>query len=111
MHERLRRVCFIDYDREIALVVDLKNRDGDHQILGVGRLIKEHGSNEAEFAVLISDPWQGKGLWFGASEVARANRPQGAFAPNHWPHFSREHHYEAGQRRSRLHLTFRHSRT
>jgi len=62
MHERLRRVCFIDYDREIALVADLKNLDGTHQILGVGRLIKEHGTNEAEFAVLISDPWQGKGF-------------------------------------------------
>ena len=24
MHERLRRVCFIDYDREIALVAELK---------------------------------------------------------------------------------------
>jgi acetyltransferase len=62
MHERLRRVCFIDYDREIALIVDLKNRDGTHQILGIGRLIKEHGTDEAEFAVLISDPWQGKGF-------------------------------------------------
>ena len=62
MHERLRRVCFIDYDREIALVADLQNRDGKHQILGVGRLVKEHGANEAEFAVLISDPWQGKGF-------------------------------------------------
>ena len=62
MHERLRRVCFIDYDREIALVADLKNRGGKHQILGVGRLIKEHGVDEAEFAILISDPWQGKGL-------------------------------------------------
>lgn len=62
MHERLRRVCFIDYDREIALVVDRKNRDGTHQILGVGRLIKEHSTDEAEFAILISDPWQGKGL-------------------------------------------------
>lgn len=62
MHERLRRVCFIDYDREIALVVDLQNRAGKHQILGVGRLVKEHGTDEAEFAVLISDPWQGKGF-------------------------------------------------
>jgi acetyltransferase len=62
MHERLRRICFIDYDREIALVADLANRDGTHQILGVGRLIKEHETNEAEFAVLISDPWQGKGF-------------------------------------------------
>jgi acetyltransferase len=62
MHERLRRVCFIDYDREIALVADLKKQDGTHQILGVGRLIKEHEADDAEFAVLISDPWQGKGL-------------------------------------------------
>jgi nucleotide-binding universal stress UspA family protein/RimJ/RimL family protein N-acetyltransferase len=62
MHERLRRVCFIDYDREIVLVIDLKSRNGIHQILGVGRLIKEHGTDEAEFAILISDPWQGKGL-------------------------------------------------
>jgi acetyltransferase len=62
MHDRLRRVCFIDYDREIALVADMKNRDGAHQILGVGRLVKEHGADEAEFSVLISDPWQGKGL-------------------------------------------------
>jgi acetyltransferase len=62
VHERLRRVCFIDYDREIALVADLKKRHGTHQILGVGRLIKEHGTDEAEFAILISDPWQGKGL-------------------------------------------------
>jgi acetyltransferase len=62
MHERLRRACFIDYDREMALVGDLKNRDGTHQILGVGRLIKGHEANDAEFAVLISDPWQGKGL-------------------------------------------------
>jgi acetyltransferase len=68
MHQRLRRVCFIDYDREIALVADLKNPDGTHQILGVGRLVKEHGTDEAEFAVLISDPWQGKG--FG-SEVLK----------------------------------------
>lgn len=62
MHERLRRVCFIDYDREIALVADLKDPDGTHQILGVGRLIKEHGRDEGEFAVLVSDPWQGKGF-------------------------------------------------
>jgi acetyltransferase len=62
MHERLRRVCFVDYDREIALVVERKGRDGHHQLLGVGRLIKEHGTGEAEFAILVGDPWQGKGL-------------------------------------------------
>ena len=68
MHERLRRVCFIDYDREIALVADLKKRDGHHEILAVGRLTKEHGLDEAEFAILVSDAWQGKGL---GSELLR----------------------------------------
>ena len=62
MHERLRRVCFVDYDREIALVVERNGPDGHHQLLAVGRLIKEHGTGEAEFAVLVGDPWQGKGL-------------------------------------------------
>ena len=94
MHERLRRVCFIDYDREIALVVDLKNRDGKHQILGVGRLIKEHGTDEAEFAVLISDPWQGKGFGSELLKLLVQIGRKEAFAPNHRPYFSRKHHDE-----------------
>ncbi|MDE3168297.1 MAG: GNAT family N-acetyltransferase, partial [Acidobacteriota bacterium] len=32
------------------------------EILGVGRMMKVHGTNEAEVAVLISDKWQGRGL-------------------------------------------------
>jgi acetyltransferase len=62
MHERLRRVCFVDHDCEVALVVESKVAGGGRQLLGVGRLIKEHDRNEAEFAILIGDPWQGKGL-------------------------------------------------
>jgi acetyltransferase len=61
-HERLTRICFNDYDCEFPLVVDLKNPDGQHEILGVGRLNKVHGLNEARFAIVISDAWQGKGL-------------------------------------------------
>jgi acetyltransferase len=46
-HERLVRVCFVDYDRVMALVVDRKDKvTGQHQILGVGRLIKLHTKNE-----------------------------------------------------------------
>jgi len=33
-----------------------------HEILGVGRLAKLHGSREAEFAILIADRAQGLGL-------------------------------------------------
>jgi acetyltransferase len=62
-HERLTRICFIDYDREMALVADCcEGISGEHEILGVGRLTKVHGTNEAEFAVLVSDEHQGKGL-------------------------------------------------
>jgi acetyltransferase len=62
-HERLTRICFIDYDREMALVAERRNpTTGESEILGVGRLSKIHGTNEAEVAVLISDKFQGRGL-------------------------------------------------
>ena len=62
MHERLRRHCVLDHAREFALVADYAESNGHHQILGVGRLFRELGCDEAEFALLISDSWQGRGL-------------------------------------------------
>jgi len=62
-HERLTRICFIDYDREMALVADRKNPEtGEHEILGGGRLIKIRGTEDAEFALVVSDRFQGLGL-------------------------------------------------
>lgn len=61
-HERLTRICFIDYDREMALVVERKNAEGNPEIVAVGRLSKQHGRNEAELAALVMDEFQGKGL-------------------------------------------------
>jgi len=62
-HERLIRKCFVDYDREIALVVDHQNpQTGEHEIRGVGRLTKIPGTREAEVAVLVSDRFQKQGL-------------------------------------------------
>ncbi|HTW93576.1 MAG TPA: bifunctional acetate--CoA ligase family protein/GNAT family N-acetyltransferase [Tepidisphaeraceae bacterium] len=62
-HERLIRVCFNDYDRELALVAEGHHpENGERFILGIGRLSKEPGGNEAEFAILISDAWQNRGL-------------------------------------------------
>jgi acetyltransferase len=60
-HERLTRICFNDYDREIAMVAT-RQATKEEEILGVGRLIKVHGVNESEFAIVISDQWQGQGL-------------------------------------------------
>jgi acetyltransferase len=62
-HERLTRLCFIDYDREMALVADYYNPEtSTHEILAVARLSKLHGINEAEFALLVNDSYQCQGL-------------------------------------------------
>ncbi len=63
-HERLTRICFIDYDREMALVAERKNPEtGEPEILGVGRLSRDHVvPEEAEFSLLISDEFQRQGL-------------------------------------------------
>jgi acetyltransferase len=62
-HERLARICFNDYDRELALVAErCDENDNPCEIRGVGRLIKLRGGNEAEFAILISDQYQHQGL-------------------------------------------------
>ncbi|MBZ5593166.1 MAG: bifunctional acetate--CoA ligase family protein/GNAT family N-acetyltransferase [Acidobacteriia bacterium] len=62
-HERLTRMCFIDYDRAMALVAERENpATGEREILGIGRLTRLHGMKEAEMAVLISDDFHGRGL-------------------------------------------------
>ena len=62
-HERLARICFIDYDREIVLVAeDAGTAPGGRRIVAVGRLTKVHLSEEAEFALLVSDQFQGQGV-------------------------------------------------
>ena len=62
-HERLTRICFNDYDREIALVAERKDaKSGQKEIIGVGRLSKQRGLNEGEFALLVSDQYQKQGL-------------------------------------------------
>jgi len=62
-HERLIRNCFIDYDREMALVVErVSPNTGEREILAVGRLAKSRTAREAEVAVLVSDRYQRHGL-------------------------------------------------
>lgn len=62
-HDRLTRICFNDYDREIALVADRRDpATGNREILGVGRLSKEQGTNDSEFAIVVSDHYQRRGL-------------------------------------------------
>jgi acetyltransferase len=59
-HEKLTRFCNLDNDREIAVIAKLKK--DETSIIGVARLILDTGGNNGEFAVLVSDKWQGKGI-------------------------------------------------
>jgi acetyltransferase len=68
-HEQLATLCFIDYDREMTLVAERKDERGRNQIVGMGQLTKLQGTNDAEFAILISDPYQRTGL--GTELLAR----------------------------------------
>jgi acetyltransferase len=62
-HERLSRICFNDYDRELALVAERRDpTTGECAILGIARLSKLPGTTHAEFGMVISDPWQRHGL-------------------------------------------------
>src|SRR5208282_1960040 len=74
-HERLTHICFIDYDRQMALIAETRNGKGAPEIVGVSRMSKQHGTNSAYTAVIIRDDYQGKGLgtdlFRRALEVAR----------------------------------------
>ena len=64
-HERLTRMCFIDYAREMALVVERTDPEtGGPEIMAVGRLSHTPGTAEpeAEFAMLVNDRYQRQGL-------------------------------------------------
>ncbi|MEM6297269.1 MAG: GNAT family N-acetyltransferase [Bacteroidota bacterium] len=62
-HERLARLCFIDYDQEMALVVERPTEGEQNRgIVGAGRLRKLSGTRDAEFAVMVSDDYQRTGL-------------------------------------------------
>jgi acetyltransferase len=62
-HERLVRICFNDYDREMALVADhVDPYTGELEIMAVGRMTKVSGTEDAQFAILVADPFQRRGL-------------------------------------------------
>ena len=61
-HERLSRICFVDYDREMALVAEVKDpATGEPSIVAAGRLIKLYGTTDAEFTILVADEYQRSG--------------------------------------------------
>ena len=62
-HERLTRICYVDYDRAIVLVVERDHPEtGAAEIVAVGRLTRLPNPAEAEFSMLVRDDFQGRGI-------------------------------------------------
>jgi len=60
-HEMATRFCFIDYDRTMAIVAEIGDGE-DRQLIGMGLLVADADHRHAEYAVLVADAWQGRGL-------------------------------------------------
>jgi len=59
--EELRHFTKIDQERELALIATTPVQGKERQI-GVARYVKESSPGDAEFAIVLSDDWQGRGL-------------------------------------------------
>jgi acetyltransferase len=75
--ESLIRLCHLDYNREIALVAVRHEGETDAEMLGVSRYYLDPETGDAEFALVVGDAWQGRGLGYHLMqtliEVARQN--------------------------------------
>jgi acetyltransferase len=61
-HERLMTKCFIDYDREMALVAEYTDEAGARHLAAIARMVRNHSGNSAEVAFLVADKFQNRGL-------------------------------------------------
>lgn len=57
----LIKLTQIDYDREIALLA-FAGPEPERKLLGVARIIFMPDGKQAEFAIVLADAWQGKGI-------------------------------------------------
>lgn len=84
-HRRLTQLCFIDYDREMALVALKPGAGGKEEMVAVARLSKLPGSNDAELNVVISDAAQRQGLGREITErllaIAKAEKISNVLGP------------------------------
>ena len=66
--EELKRFTDINHERELALIATTPVQGRERQI-GVARYVKESATGDADFAIVLSDDWQGRGL--GAKLLGR----------------------------------------
>ncbi len=80
-HERLARICFVDYDRQFGLVAEAPVLGGTTEIAGVARLSRIHATNDRLLTLTVADAWQRQGV--GAHLVRSAVRVAQGEAVDH----------------------------
>ncbi len=60
-HEMAVQYCAIDYGREISIVAEC-SEGGRRELIGIAQMTADEENGQAEFAVLVSDPWQRRGV-------------------------------------------------
>jgi len=61
-HAMLSRYTHIDYDREMAIIATVTDEKGMEKMIGVVRIVGDAWRQKAEYAIVISDSYQMKGL-------------------------------------------------
>jgi len=62
-HERLVRICFNDYDRELAIIAEVEDpKTRKRKIVGIGRLSRIPGTSSAKYTMIIVDAFHNLGL-------------------------------------------------
>jgi acetyltransferase len=77
-HERLRRICYVDYDRQFALVAEAPAADGTCEMAGIARVSRIPASEDRLLTLVVADAWQRRGIGAelvrSAVQVARGER-------------------------------------
>lgn len=60
-HDLLTRFTHIDYAREMAIIAEVEEA-GERKMVAVVRIIADAWGQNAEYAIVVADPWQGQGL-------------------------------------------------
>ena len=102
-HERLTRICFIDYDREMALVADRRDPD-DRRARDPRRRPAEQAARHGRGRVRPAGqrPLPGPGAGHRAAAPADRDRPRRAPAPDHRRDPAREPRHAAHLPEARL---------
>ncbi len=60
-HEMAEELCGQNSDCNLTVIAEIIDDDAS-SIIGAAQLLSDQGHEAAEYAVLVADPWQGKGL-------------------------------------------------